>query len=196
MTIAAVVLAAGQSKRMGQPKMLLPWGDSTVIEQVVYVLSQAALEPILVVTGGASQALKALLENSPARPIFNPRFMNDEMIYSLQAGLEILDESVEAAMVALGDQPQIEIGVVRQVVQVYQDTQAALVVPSYQMRRGHPWLLNRSLWGELMRLSPPATIRAFLNAHLSLTHFAQVDTPSIFKDIDTPEDYARERPLS
>lgn len=194
MTIAAIVLAAGQSKRMGQPKLVLPWGDTTVIERVIGVLSQATLDPILVVTGGAHQAVAALVENSPARPIFNPRFMNDDMIYSLQVGLENLGENVEAAMIALGDQPQIEIVVVRQVLQGFRDTHAALVVPSYQMRRGHPWILNRSLWREIMHLSAPATLRSFLNSYLSLTNFVKVDTPSILKDLDTPEDYTREKP--
>ena len=94
--IAAIVLAAGLSKRMGRPKLSLPWRDTTVIGQVVAVLTAAGVNEILVVTGGARQEIETALSATPARLVFNPRFEASEMIDSLQVGLEGLSPSVDS----------------------------------------------------------------------------------------------------
>lgn len=192
--LSAIVLAAGLSKRMGQPKMVLPWGETTVIGQVVKVIAQAGLEHIQVITGGARQQVEAALQDLPARPVFNPRFLEDEMVFSLQVGLSQLPPEIDAALVALGDQPQIEVDVVQAVVTTYRQTGAPLVVPSYQLRRGHPWIIARCLWPAVMVLQPGETLRDMLNAHADQIAYLTVDTPSILRDLDTPADYARDQP--
>jgi molybdenum cofactor cytidylyltransferase len=194
--IAAVVLAAGSSSRMGQPKMVLPWGETTVIGQVLQLLSQAGLAEIVVVTGSAMPKIETALKDQPARVVFNPRYAQDEMAYSLRVGLTTLSESIDAALVALGDQPQIEAQVIRSVISTYLETRAELVVPSYQMRRGHPWIVARSLWPAVFALRQGDTLRDFLNSYAGQIVYLNVDTPSVLKDLDTPEDYARERPKS
>jgi molybdenum cofactor cytidylyltransferase len=192
--IAAIVLAAGMSRRMGEPKMVLPWGQTTVIGQVVNVLAQSGIDEIVVVTGGARDLVEAALQGFPARLVLNPRYIEDEMVYSLQAGLFALTEKVEATLVALGDQPQIESGVVQAVLDAYHLSKAALVVPSYKMRRGHPWLIARSLWPEVQNLLSGNTLRDLLNAHTEQLHYLDVKTSSILQDLDTPQDYQREQP--
>jgi molybdenum cofactor cytidylyltransferase len=187
--IAAIVLAAGLSRRMGVPKMVLPWKNTTVIGQVVDVLAQAGINEMMVVTGGAHEQVEAALEGLPVKLVFNPRYTEDEMAYSLQAGLLALSEEVEATLVALGDQPQIECKVVQAILAAYQQSKAALIVPSYKMRRGHPWLIVRSLWPEVQTLPSGRTLRDVLNAQAEQINYLQVDTPSILQDLDTPEDY-------
>jgi len=187
--IAAIVLAAGLSRRMGVPKMVLPWKNTTVIGQVVDVLAQAGINEMVVVTGGAHEQVEAALEGLPVKLVFNPRYPEDEMAYSLQAGLLALSEEVEATLVALGDQPQIECTVVQAIMAAYQQSKAALIVPSYKMRRGHPWLIVRSLWPEVQILPSGRTLRDVLNAQAEQINYLQVDTPSILQDLDTPEDY-------
>jgi molybdenum cofactor cytidylyltransferase len=187
--IAAIVLAAGLSRRMGVPKMVLPWKNTTVIGQVVDVLAQAGINEMVVVTGGAHEQVEAALEGLPVKLVFNPRYPEDEMAYSLQAGLLALSEEVEATLVALGDQPQIECTVVQAIMAAYQQSKAALIVPSYKMRRGHPWLMVRSLWPEVQILPSGRTLRDVLNAQAEQINYLQVDTPSILQDLDTPEDY-------
>ncbi len=191
--IAAVILAAGLSRRMGTPKMVLPWGKTTVIGQVVYVLAEAGIGEIVVVTGGAHQQVEAVLHGLPARTVFNPRYSEDPMAYSLQAGLASL-VAADAALVALGDQPQIESHIVRSLVQVYRERRSVLVVPSYQMRRGHPWLIDRSLWPEILALRPPRVLRDVLSEHGDQIEYLNVSSDSILRDLDTPEDYFRQRP--
>lgn len=192
--IAAVVLAAGLSRRMGRPKLVLPWGTTTVIGRVASVLLEVGVSPVVVVTGGAHPLVEQALQALPVQTAFNPRHAEDQMILSLQIGLAKLPESVEAVLVALGDQPQIEPLVVGAVMAEYRSSRAAIVVPSYQMRRGHPWLLDRHLWPALLALAPPATLRDFLQAQDSLIRYLTVESASILKDLDTPEDYANQAP--
>ena len=191
--IAAVVLAAGQSKRMGSPKMILPWDDTTVIGRVITVLQEAGVTEICVVTGGAHKQVEAALKGSEVKTVYNPRFEQDEMAISLQVGLANLSVQAQAALVVLGDQPQIQPQVVCTIMQVYEAQQASLVVPSYQMRRGHPWLIDRALWPEVMALQPPRTLRDVLTALPERILYVPVDTDSVLRDLDTPEDYGRER---
>jgi molybdenum cofactor cytidylyltransferase len=198
--IAALVLAAGQSIRMGRPKMTLPWGDTTVIGRVVSVLAQAGLEEILVVTGGARQevenALLALRLPSKCtlRNVYNSNYVEGEMLSSFQLGLSNLGEEVQAALIVLGDQPQIQEQVIDSVMDGYQVTGFPLIIPSYRMRRGHPWLLNRSLWFPALALKPPQTLRDFLQSHGSQIHHVLVETDTIFQDLDTPNDYQQYLP--
>jgi molybdenum cofactor cytidylyltransferase len=192
--ISAVVLAAGRSRRMGQPKMALPWGDTSVIGRVVQVLEQAGLADILVVTGGAQEAVRAALQGSPARLVHNPGYAEGEMLSSLQVGLAALPETCDAALVALGDQPQIQPQVVAALLERYRATHADLVVPSFAMHRGHPWIVGRSLWPEIAALQPPHTLRHLLQAHAGSIDYLPVDTDSILADLDTPQDYRNNAP--
>jgi molybdenum cofactor cytidylyltransferase len=192
--IAAIILAAGQSRRMRQPKMLLPWGETTVLGQVIATFKAADVDDILVVTGGAREQVEALVRDS-ARTIFNPNFAEGEMLSSLQAGLAELRPEVEAVLVGLGDQPQVQAGSVQLVVDEFHKSGASLIVPSFQMRRGHPWLVVRSHWGEIQGMhSSSETPRDFLNHHANDIHYVETDDPGILKDLDTPEDYLNSKP--
>jgi molybdenum cofactor cytidylyltransferase len=192
--IGAIVLAAGLSSRMGVPKMALPWGDTTVIGQVVRVLSNAGLDEIIVVTGGAQDEVRQALQGLPVVEVYNPDHQKGEMLSSLQSGLSNLGNHLEAALVVLGDQPQIQERVVKALIKVYTSDRSPLVVPSYQMRRGHPWLLGRSLWPVVLELKRPDTLRDFLNEHQTSIQYVTIDTPTILQDLDSPADYHKYRP--
>ncbi len=192
--IAAVVLAAGLSRRMGRQKLALPWGDSTVIGQVVGTLVRAEVSEIVVVTGGAQQEIQNALLGQSVRLVFNPEYANGEMLRSIQVGLGALGADVGSALIALGDQPQIQEEVVRGLVEVAREGRARLVVPSYRMRRGHPWCVSRALWREILVMGAPATMRDFLDAHGDEVYYYPVETDSILLDLDTPEDYVQYHP--
>jgi molybdenum cofactor cytidylyltransferase len=191
--ISAILLAAGQSKRMGQPKMLLPWGEATIIEQVITTFLKAGVEDLIVVTGGAREQVESVIGQYPVRNVYNNDYATGEMLSSIQCALRIMQENSEATLIGLGDQPQIQEGSVRLICEEYRDHTAALIVPSFQMRRGHPWLVARPLWTEILSLRPPESTRNFLNRHANEIRYVSVDTPSILADLDTPEDYQRAR---
>lgn len=189
--IAAMILAAGQSKRMGRPKMSLPWGQSTVLGRVIQVFKAAGIEDIVVVTGGDREAAEEIAAECQARTAFNPDFERDEMLSSIQTGLHAMDEGTRAVFIALGDQPQIQEATVRLIAEEYARSPVPLIVPSYQMRRGHPWLVEGELWPDILELRSPKTPRDFLRQHADAIRYVEVDNPSILQDLDTPEDYLK-----
>jgi molybdenum cofactor cytidylyltransferase len=182
---------------MGQPKMLLPWGDTTVVGQVIYTFGASGTSEVLIVTGGAREAVEAeaarLTEKFPVRCVHNPAYETGEMLSSLQCGLARLGPEVDAALIGLGDQPQLSLDSARKVVAAFESSGASLVVPSYNLRRGHPWLAERGLWGEILALKAPETLRDFLNSHAGEILYVEAGW-TILKDLDTPEDYQREKP--
>jgi molybdenum cofactor cytidylyltransferase len=195
--IAAVILAAGLSRRMGKPKMLLPWGETTVLGQIISTFARAGASEIVVVTGGAREAVEAeaarLAGEFPVRYVHNPAHESGEMLSSLQCGLAALGPEVESALIGLGDQPQLSLDAARKVVSAFESPSTRLVVPSHNQRRGHPWLVRRDLWGEILSLKAPQTLRDFLNSNTRGILYVEADQ-TILKDLDTPEDYQRERP--
>lgn len=192
--ISAIVLAAGHSKRMGQQKMLLPWGKTTVIGQVVSTLYIAGVNDIHIVTGGSQTILKDALKEYKVDFIFNKEFENCEMLTSVQVGLSSLGEGSEAAMIVLGDQPQIETQVVRAIMERFLATHHKIIVPSYKMHRGHPWLVGKSNWQEILDLEPPHTLRNFLYVNHDVIDYINIDTPSVLQDLDTQNDYSLYKP--
>ncbi len=191
--ISAVILAAGQSTRMGRPKMALPWGDTTVLGHVIDVFRAADVEDVLVVSGGHRAAVEAIAVRCSARTVFNPHYAEHDMLSSLQVGLRAMPSEVEACLVALGDQPQVLQSTVRTLLDSFRSTPVALIVPSYRMHRGHPWLLGRSLWDAVLQMQPPQTPRDFLQAHADRILYISVETPTVLADLDTPEDYSKSR---
>lgn len=192
--IAGIVLAAGESNRMGYPKMILPWAKTTVIEQIIIILQKANLNDILVVTGGWKDEVESALGGYQVRTIFNPKFKEGGMISSVQVGIKGLNPEFDAAMITLGDQPYIKLEVVTSILNTYLDTRSLLVVPSYEMRRGHPWLVDKILWREILELGKNYTLRDFLNRNQDLINYVPVNTSTILLDIDTPEDYRNNYP--
>lgn len=191
--ISAIILAAGESKRMGQPKMLMPWGKSTVLQTVIAAFQRTGVDDILVVTGGAHRQIESLISKS-AQIVFNKEYAQGEMLSSLQVGLEAKKHEAQAALIGLGDQPQVQERTVQRILQEYQQTKASIIVPSYQMHRGHPWLVVHGLWDEILQMRPPESPREFLNHHEKDIHYVTIDSPSILQDLDTPDDYIKYRP--
>jgi CTP:molybdopterin cytidylyltransferase MocA len=193
--VAAIVLAAGRSERMmGRLKQLLPWAGTTLLGEVVHRLRATSVFDIVVVTGAEREAVEASLAevrraDARVRCAFNPDFAAGEMARSLQVGLRALPANRQAALVALADQPRIEPGVVEAVLQRWRETQAPVVAPVHAGRRGHPLLFDRALWPALLALPLRANPRDVVEQ--AVIEKVEVDTESIFFDVDTPEDYAQ-----
>jgi molybdenum cofactor cytidylyltransferase len=193
--IAAVVLAAGLSRRMGRPKLLLPWRNGrTVIEEIVETLRQAGVLPIYVVSGAFDVEIRHLLQHEEeVMIVYNAAFAESEMMDSLRLGIKALHGDGDAALVALGDQPQMRSEVVRELVATYATGRPAVLVPVFHGRRGHPWIVSKELWEDLVT-GDYATPRDFLAAHVDQTASLEIESPEILQDLDLPEDYEQMRP--
>lgn len=198
-TVAAVIAAAGQSRRMGQPKQLLPWGDQTVIEAVVNNLAAAGVSPIVCVVGRNAQEVGDQLSNASVHTVYNTAYFRREMLYSFQLGLKhlnaICSETTQplcaGTLFSLGDQPHVSAYVIEKIVAQVRQTPRRIVVPSYQMRRGHPFFIPRSLWPQILDLGPADTLRSVVQQHAQSIAYVNLTTDSVLTDIDTPADYAR-----
>jgi molybdenum cofactor cytidylyltransferase len=188
--IGAVILAAGQSRRMGRNKMLLPLGTSTVLETVVAeVAACEQVRDLVVVTGHQSDQVAALLGSYPVHCAFNPAYAQADMLVSIQVGMRALAAEVIAALIVLGDQPRLQREIIQRVIAAQQPP--AIIIPSYQLKRGHPILIDRALWPEVLALPETATLRDFIRAHDEQIRYVVVETDSVLKDLDTPEDYEK-----
>jgi molybdenum cofactor cytidylyltransferase len=185
--ISAIILAAGKSIRMGQNKLLMKWGDATVLEKVIQTIQNSGITDIVLITNNELRFTNYELR-------FTVNNTNHEMLSSIQVGLQSQNAISEAVIITLGDQPQIESRSVRAVCEAYQKNKSKLVVPSYQMRRGHPWLVAKPLWSEILQMNENQTPRDFLNQHANEIEYVEVDSPSILQDLDTPEDYLKYKP--
>jgi molybdenum cofactor cytidylyltransferase len=175
---------------MGAFKLLLPWQGHTVIRQVVMTLAEAGLDDVLVVTGYRAADLAPALAGTIARTVVNQDFEKG-MLTSIQAGLAALSAErprKPAALLCLGDQPQIQAGLVRAILAAgAAHDWASIVVPSFAGRAGHPILLPQGRWPEVLATEEP--LRAVMAAHRDSTVYLPVAGPAMLADLDTPADY-------
>jgi molybdenum cofactor cytidylyltransferase len=197
--IAAVIAAAGRSARMGEPKQLLPWGRQTVLAAVATHLAAAGAAPVICVVGHRAPEMTAALGDAPARLIINPDYLQGEMLSSYQTGIRhLLAHSVPVlgALLALGDQPHVPVDVIRAVLDQARRAPDAIVIPSYHLRRGHPFYLPAALWQGLLSLHGDQTLRTLLQRHTDRIIYVNTDTDAILRDLDTPDDYRALAPAS
>lgn len=190
--IAAVLLAAGQSRRMGRPKMVLPWkGGETMIAHVAQVFVEAGADPVVVVTGADRELVEGALEGLPIRFVHNPDYSAGGMLSSVQAGLASLTmPEIEAAAVAPGDIPFLMPETVQALLERWRARPTPLLAPSYERRRGHPMLLARAEWPGVMALERGKTMRDFFRVRAEEIDYLVVDDRGVLRDIDTPKEYS------
>jgi molybdenum cofactor cytidylyltransferase len=186
-TVAAILLAAGQSKRMGAFKPLLPFGKKTVIESCIDYLREGGAETIVVVLGHRADEVRRKLANHDVIFAFNPD-PNSEMGASVAAGISELPETAEATLIALCDHPAIPASVVSRLIDAWANGDR-LVIPTWQNRGGHPVLVDLAFKSELLNLGSSGGLRALFEAHQNEVHRIEVDSPFIARDMDTWDDY-------
>jgi molybdenum cofactor cytidylyltransferase len=194
--VAAIILAAGKSTRMGEAKQLLRLGESTVLGQTIEnVRRSAVVDDIVLVLGASAEAIRRLLPASllqDLKVVVNPVY-EEGMASSLRAGLSALDPQVDAALIVLADQPFVRPETLDQIGRMHRQTQAQIVIPSYRGRRGNPVLLDRSVFAEVMALEGDIGCRAIFSSHTERTVKLQVEDEGILLDIDNQGDYDRLR---
>ena len=186
--VSGLVLAAGSSSRLGQPKQLLPYRGTILVDWVVRTVEAAtSLEHVTVVLGGAAHEVRARLTLGRARVIENPDF-GEGCSSSYQAGLAALDPEAAAVVVVLGDQPGVETEDIDRLVGEWRRTGSRIMAASYEGERGHPLLFSRELFGHLLELHGDKAAWKILDRHPDWIHDVAVDRP-LPRDVDTWQDY-------
>ena len=189
--IWAVILAAGESRRMGTQKLLLPFGETTVVGAVVGTALASRVDRVLAVLGADRDAVRQKLEPLGVDFVINENFAKG-MLSSVQAGFKSLPADAEAAVVMLGDQPFLPARVVDAVVEAFRRSGKGIVIPVHRGRRGHPVLVSLKYRDEVLALDPTDGLRRLMRAHPDDIFEAEVEDANILRDIDDPEDYANE----
>ena len=188
--IAGIVLAAGQSSRLGRPKQLLPVHGEPLLRYTLRRILGSSLDDIVVVIGHETDVVRAAIADLPIEIVFNPDAALGQST-SVIAGLRALAPETEAAMILLGDQPGVDPAVINRIVAAWQETGALIVAPRYRDGIANPVLFDRGVFPELANLDGDAGARRIVRAHESAgtLHLVPVETAAP-RDVDTEADYA------
>lgn len=188
--IAALVLAAGQSRRMGGPnKLLMDVEGAPLIRKTVVAISETGIREIVVVVGHQEPEVRAALANMAVRFVTNPRYA-EGLSTSLKAGLEALGPDVEAALVCLGDMPLVQAGHLRRLLAGFDTAAERLIgVPTHNGKRGNPTLWSRRFFDEMRQVSGDVGARHLIGTHESLVYEVEFDDTAVLTDLDTAEQW-------
>jgi molybdenum cofactor cytidylyltransferase len=180
---AAIILAAGESSRMGRPKALLPFRGGTFLSVLAKTFG-ARCSPVVAVFGAGAESL---IPAAPAGvvPVTNPDYKLG-MLTSLQAGLRALaPESRERVLFTLVDHPAIEVSTVDALIQ----SRAPIAIPRCSGRRGHPVAIRQTVIDEILAEPATSKIHDIINRHAASVEYVEVDDPGIHDDIDDSDAY-------
>ena len=185
--VAAIVLAAGRSRRMGAFKPLLPFGETTVIASCITNLREAEVNEVVVVVGHRANEIEELLQSADVGFARNAD-PDSEMSASIACGVTEISPVARAIMITPADHPAVNAETIRAIIEPWKRG-ARLVQPEYLGRGGHPILIDIDYREDLRHLDPQRGLRGFFNDHSREIVRLPVQSPYIARDIDTWEDY-------
>ncbi len=189
--IVAMILAAGESVRMGHPKALLGYRGVTFLEGILMAAYAAGLERRVVVLGAdANKVLSALDFERSTTMVIRSEELEAGPIGSIRAGIRLLsNHPVEAIVVWSVDRPHVSVTTIEALIGGFRESHLPVVVPAYQGRRGHPVLFAREVFQELLDAPDAEGARAVVRADPNRVLAVPVDDPAVLEDLDTPEQY-------
>lgn len=186
--ISAILLAAGESKRMGKLKQLMPFGQSTIVEQAIDNLFNSTVDEIIAVLGYRAEEVIKTIAAKAVKLVVNPDY-EQGMSTSIIAGLNLVDSGTQAIMLVLGDQPLINSQTINRLIEEFHNHNKGIVIPTYQSRRGHPTIFAIKYKEKLLELKGDIGGRQIVKDHPNDILEVAVDSKSIITDIDTITDY-------
>jgi molybdenum cofactor cytidylyltransferase len=188
--VSAILLAAGESKRMGASKLALSWGKETVLEHGLHVLLQSRVMEVVIVLSDRTRDLKGLLRGPRVKLVMNPHYKKG-MSTSIRRGLRAVDSRSDGILIALGDQPFLKAATVNLLLRAFERGKETIVVPVFQGRRGHPVVFDRRYVAKLSRLEKDVGARSLLRKYPENIVEVKTKSKGVVVDIDTWQDYRR-----
>ncbi len=191
--IVAIILSAGESSRMGNPKALLPMGGVSFIERIVHGFRATKVDKIVVVLGHRAAELQKEIAQLPVTIVVNQDYAKGQLS-SLNAAIRSLEakkstEGVDGILVHLVDHPFINPALVDHMIDRFYASKKLIIVPRYKGRRGHPVIFSSRLFSELLSTPLEEGAKAVVHAHRDDTLEIETDYEGVTIDIDTPEEY-------
>jgi molybdenum cofactor cytidylyltransferase len=189
--ISGILLAAGESRRMGSPKALLRYRGKMFIARICEAFLTAGVDELIVVLGARADELKRVIPAHPAlRTVLNPHYFQGQLS-SLMTGLGAVSVESEAAIVNLVDHPLITTETFQALIASFRADPLPILIASYNGKRGHPVLFSSQVYGELLAAPLDQGAKVVVRKDPSRVREISLDDPGILADIDTPEDYRR-----
>ena len=188
--IVAVILSAGESRRMGRPKALLPIDGQTFIERIVAALKQTKVGKIIVILGHNARELQSKISHLPVEILINTDYKLGQLS-SLQLAVRNLqpDLDCDGMLVHLVDHPYLAPALVEEMIRRFYETRKRIIVPKFHGKRGHPVIFSNALFDEILSAPMEEGAKAVVNAHRAETLEIETEEDGIAVDIDTPELY-------
>ncbi|MEE8194088.1 MAG: nucleotidyltransferase family protein [Dehalococcoidales bacterium] len=186
--VSAILLAAGESKRMGSPKLLLPFAGGTILGRTIDNLLASSVAEVIVVLGAGAQKMKKAIAARAVRVVFNPDYRLG-MATSLKAGLGLVDGRAQRVMVALADQPIVDRETYDRLIEESLASGKGIIIPTYQASRGNPIIFSIGYKGELLGLKGDVGGREIVVRHPDDILEVAVGSKGVSIDIDTMADY-------
>ncbi|MCK3685726.1 nucleotidyltransferase family protein [Maribellus sp. YY47] len=185
-----LILAAGESTRMKQQKLLMPWNGRTVVEATVGRALASNADEVLVVTGSHRSEIESLLKPLDVKIVVNESYP-DGMLSSVLCGIKTIPSTVNAVLVMLGDQPMVQTSVINRIIEIYQKEGKKIILPVWKGKRGHPVLFDLQFREEMFGLKGNPGLRELLQRYPEAVKELEVDSSEIVEDLDTQEDYQK-----
>ena len=190
--MSAILIAAGESERMGRPKPLLPWQGVTLVEYQIAALKQGGAAEVVVVLGHLAEHVIPLVSGPGVRHVVNPEYEQGKTT-SIKAGLAATDPSAEGTLLLAVDQPR-PARIVAAIIESHRRNEALITSPRYEGHGGHPLVFAAALKSELAAVSEQEQgVREVLQAHAAEVNGVEIDDPLVRLDINTPEEYEAAR---
>jgi molybdenum cofactor cytidylyltransferase len=186
--VAAIVLAAGESSRMGRPKPLLPLNGETFLRHLLAEIRASRVTRTVVVLGYRPEVVLAAMPEVAPFAIVNPNYPLGQLS-SFRVGLDAVADSAEAALLCLADHPFISGALIDALILAHERTQRPIIVPTHGGRRGHPTLFAAALFDELRAAPLDQGARVVVRAHADQVLELPTEEAGVVADIDTPEQY-------
>jgi molybdenum cofactor cytidylyltransferase len=183
--VAALLLAAGSSRRMGTPKQLLLLGDRTVIRRCADTIFAAGVQDLVVVVNGESKKIVEALAGLPVQIVRNDA-AESQMADSVRIGIRALDDRFSGVLVCLSDHPLITPKTFDSIIKAHHRKPDGIIIPHHDGRRGHPALFSRTILNEILS---GGTLRDIIGKDERRVQLVDVDDEGILLDMDTDEDY-------
>jgi molybdenum cofactor cytidylyltransferase len=186
--VSAILLAAGESQRMGRPKQLLPFGSSTILGKTMDNLLSSRADEVIVVLGTRAGAMKQVIAGRQVKVVVNPDYRKG-MSASLIAGLERVDSKAQWVMVALADQPLIDKDTYNRLIEGALGCDMGIILPTYRSKRGNPVIFSIKYKDELLGLEGDLGGREILRKHPDDILEVAVGSEGVTIDINNLDDY-------
>ena len=193
MMISAIVLAAGESKRMGQTKLLLDLEGKAILQWVLDNLCGSQVDEVILVLGHEADRILRTVDTHRVKVVINKNYRQG-MITSIEQGLMNLNDKVDAFFIVLADQPGVSPEVFNRLITEFRRVAPPknIVIPTFRGRRGNPALFGAKYQKEAFRIKGDVGLRQILQEHPEDILSVEMDTDSILQDIDTPDDYQKQ----